>query len=169
MIFLLSTILGFIILPFRIGTYTFINLRTAAIIYFLIALLVAQMRFRGWWRYSLVGFASLCMIHSVVKQARISAEINEIVPIVSAIPSNARILPLVFDPAPRNWTDTGSTFISTNIVTITSLSAVDTTHICSRRRLILCITEAGGSDLPPANTTPTGSPGKNTLQIISIS
>ena len=108
-IFLLSTILGFIILPFRIGTYTFINLRTAAIIYFLIALLVAQMRFRGWWRYSLVGFASLCMIHSVVKQARISAEINEIVPIISAIPSNACILPLVFDPGSpeldRHWFD----------------------------------------------------------------
>ena len=96
-VLLISTILGLIILPFRIGSYTYINLRISAIIYFLIALLAAQVRFRGWRLYSLIGLLSLLMLNSAVKQARISSEIKEIVPIVSRIPSNSRILPLVFD------------------------------------------------------------------------
>jgi hypothetical protein len=96
-VFLIVTILGLIILPFRIGGYTYVNLRTSAIIYFLLALLVARVRFRGWWLYSLIGLLCLCMLGSGVKQARISSEISEIVPIVSKIPSNSRILPLVFD------------------------------------------------------------------------
>jgi hypothetical protein len=98
LVFLVLTIYGFLILPFRIGAYTYINLRIAAIIYFLIALLLAQVvRFRGWWLYLFIGLLACCMAGSIVKQARISSEINEIVPVISAIPPNSRILPLVFD------------------------------------------------------------------------
>jgi hypothetical protein len=94
---LATAALGLFSLPFRIGTYSYVNLRTSVIVYFLAALLVAHVRFQGWWRYALVGLAGLCMVQSIVKQARISAEINDIAPIVSAIPPNSRILPLVFD------------------------------------------------------------------------
>ncbi|MGA3266796.1 MAG: hypothetical protein ABSE16_08235 [Verrucomicrobiota bacterium] len=98
LVFLVLGIVGLFILPFRIGTFTYINVRVATIIYFLIALLAARVRFRGWLACCLlIGLLGLCMIDSIAKQARISAEVNEILPIVHRIPPNSRILPLVFD------------------------------------------------------------------------
>jgi hypothetical protein len=91
--------LGFLVLPCRIGAYTGINLRLAPLLYFLIVLLVAQVRFRSWWLYSFVALAGLCLVASVARQARLSAETEEIVPILQKIPANSRILPLVFDRA----------------------------------------------------------------------
>ena len=88
---------GLFILPFRIGAYTYINLRLTAIAYFLIALLVARVQFKGWLRYTLIMLVGLCMIDSSAKQVAISEEVSEIVPIVRRIPANSRILPLVFD------------------------------------------------------------------------
>ncbi len=108
-VFFILTIAGLIILPSGIGTYSYINLRTAAIIYFLIALLVAQVRFKGWLACCLAALLGLCMIDSMAKQARISAEVKEILPIVRRIPPNSRILPLVFDRGSpeldRHWFD----------------------------------------------------------------
>ena len=96
-LFLAMVAVGLFILPFRIGAYTYINWRVAAIGYFLIALLGAHVQFKGGWRYSLIVLVGLCMINSSVKQANISAEVSEILPIVRRIPANSRILPLVFD------------------------------------------------------------------------
>jgi hypothetical protein len=98
-LFVAAACLGFLVLPCRIGAYTGINLRLAPLLYFLIALLVAQVRFRGGWQYAFVAVAGLCMVASVARQARLSAEIEEIVPILQKIPVNSRILPLVFDRA----------------------------------------------------------------------
>ena len=97
-IFLALSILAFVVLPFGIGSFTYINVRIAPIVYFFGALLVAEgVRFRGWWLYLLIALTGLCMVGSAVKQGRISAETNEVLPIVRAIPPNSRILPLVFD------------------------------------------------------------------------
>jgi hypothetical protein len=85
------------VVPFRVGPYTYLNMRCAAILYFLIALLAARTPLRPWWRASVVALAAGCMILSLAKQAQISRELARIAPIASAIPKHARILPLVFD------------------------------------------------------------------------
>ena len=97
LIFLTMGIMGVLVLPFCIGSFTYLNMRISAIVYFLIALLVAHVRFRGWLAGCVAVLLGLCMIHSTAKQARLSAEVAEIVPVVYKIPPNSRILPLVFD------------------------------------------------------------------------
>jgi len=94
---LVSVIMAFCVLPFRVGTFTFVNLRVAAIVYFLLALMAADLEFRGWRRGALVALLALTLADSIVRQERISAEVGEIVPVVERIPANSRILPLVFE------------------------------------------------------------------------
>jgi hypothetical protein len=96
-ILLVAVIMAMCVLPSCVGTFTFINLRVAAIVYFLLALTAAEVEFRGPWRYALAALLALTMADSIVRQARISAEVGEIAPIVQRIPANSRILPLVFD------------------------------------------------------------------------
>jgi hypothetical protein len=60
-------------------------------------MLVGQLRFKGAWRSVFILLVAAVLIHSVIKQGRISLEIQEIAPIVAKIPPNSRILPLVFD------------------------------------------------------------------------
>jgi hypothetical protein len=96
-IVLVPAIIALCALPSCVGTFTFINLRVAALVYFLLALTAAEVEFRGPWRYALAVLLALIMADSIVRQARISAEVGEIAPIVERIPPNARILPLVFD------------------------------------------------------------------------
>ena len=97
-ILLVPVIIALCVLPFRIGTFTFINMRVAAIVYFLLALMAADVEIRGRWRHALVALLVLTMADSIVRQARISAEVAEIAPIIARIPPNSRILPLVFEP-----------------------------------------------------------------------
>jgi hypothetical protein len=96
-ILLVPAIAAYFVLPSCAGTFTFINLRVAAIIYFLLALVAADVEFRGGWRYALAALLALTMADSIVRQQRISAEVSEVVPVVRRIPPNSRILPLVFD------------------------------------------------------------------------
>ena len=96
---LVPVIMALCILPTRIGTFTFVNLRVAAIVCFLLALTAADLEFRGWLRYALVALLALTMADSIVRQARISEEVVQIVPVIERIPPNSRILPLVFDPS----------------------------------------------------------------------
>jgi hypothetical protein len=96
-IVLVPVILAFFVLPFRIGTFAYINARVAAIVYFLLALLAAEVEIKGWWKPALVTLLALALVDSIARQASVSAEIAEIVPAVERIPPNSRILPLVFD------------------------------------------------------------------------
>lgn len=96
-ILLVPVVMAMCVLPSWAGTFTFINLRVAAIVYFLLALTAAEVEFRGWWKYALATLLALTMSDSIVRQARISAEVAEIAPVISRIPPNSRILPLVFD------------------------------------------------------------------------
>jgi hypothetical protein len=84
-------------LPFRIGNYTFINLRIAAISYFFLGLICGQIRLKGISSISCVVLVVALLSFSVQKQWRISEEIKEIEPIVKLIPKNSPVLPLVFD------------------------------------------------------------------------
>jgi hypothetical protein len=97
-IMLVPAVVALCVLPTRVGTFTFVNLRAAAIVYFLLALLAADLEFRGWQQYALAVLLMLALADSITRQASISAEVSEIVPIVERIPPNSRILPLVFEP-----------------------------------------------------------------------
>lgn len=97
-IFLGLSILGMFALPFQIGDFSYLNVRLAALVYFLVALCAAQMQFNKWLACCMVGLLALCLVDSIAKQARISAETNDILPVIRSIPPHSRILPLVFDP-----------------------------------------------------------------------
>jgi len=86
-----------LLLPFQKGTFSFINVRIASIVYFLLALVAAHVRISGWTAAGVVLLAATCTLRSNAKQARISAEVEEIAPVVEQIPPKSRILPLVFD------------------------------------------------------------------------
>ena len=91
-------ILLMFVLPFRVGSFSYVNVRFSALVYFLLGLCAAHVRFGP--RVG-VGFASLvllCLADSAGMQRRISAEVAEILPVAERIPAHARVLPLVFDP-----------------------------------------------------------------------
>jgi hypothetical protein len=91
------TFVATLVLPFQKGPFSFINVRIASIVYFLLALVAAHVRISGWTAAGVVLLAAACTLRSNAKQARISAEVEEIVPVVEQIPPKSRILPLVFD------------------------------------------------------------------------
>ena len=86
-----------LLLPFSKGTFSFINVRIASIVYFLLALVAAHVRMTRWTAAGVVLLAAGCMLRSNAKQARISAEVAEIAPVLEQIPPKSKILPLVFD------------------------------------------------------------------------
>lgn len=99
-LYLIWLAVGFVALfalPFRMILFTFINLRVVAAVYFLLALVAAQVRFGKRMAPCLVGLLGVCMVLSLIKQSRISAEVNEIAPLFAHMRPNARVLPLVFD------------------------------------------------------------------------
>ena len=100
-------LLAMFALPFQFGAYAFLNVRIACIVYFLLALGAARLPVRAPLAACLTGLAAVCMIASIAKQARLSAETREIVPVIGAIPPHARVLPLTFDSGSpeldRSW------------------------------------------------------------------
>jgi hypothetical protein len=97
LVFFILTIIAVFVLPFGKGPYSFISVRVAPVSYFLLAILIGRLKFKGVWRSVFILFVAAVLIQSVIKQGRVSAEIQKIVPIVERIPPNSRILPLVFD------------------------------------------------------------------------
>lgn len=96
-IFFAATIIALCVLPFRWDPYTFINLRIVAVSYFFLAVLVGELRFKGLIKTVFVVLVASVLLHLVAKQTRISRETDEIVPVIEKMPSNCRILPLIFD------------------------------------------------------------------------
>ncbi len=158
---LVPAVIAFFALPSCVGTFTFINLRVAAIIYFLLALMAADVEFRGWWRYALAVLLALTMADSIVRQERISAEVGEVVPVIERIPPNSRILPLVFDASSAELDPASSTRICTTTTITTSSSAAASIPISSRRRSFPCIIEKARSGPRRANITPRASRGRS--------
>ena len=68
---LAAATLGFFVLPCRIGNYTGINLRIAPVAYFLLAMVLAQVRFGRWRLWVFVVLCGLCTLDSVARQARL--------------------------------------------------------------------------------------------------
>lgn len=97
-IYLGLAFLGMLALPFQIGDFSYLNLRLAGMVYFLVALCAAYLPFNKWLAGCLIGLLASCLVDSISKQARISAETNDILPVIQRIPPHARILPLMFDP-----------------------------------------------------------------------
>lgn len=86
-----------LVLPFSASEYTFINFRVASLVYFLLAVVVADVRFQRGQATVFVGLIAVVLVQSAAKQIRISREIAEIAPIIEKIPPGATILPLVFE------------------------------------------------------------------------
>jgi hypothetical protein len=95
-LFLLLTTLAVLLMPFRVEDYTFVNMRMSSIAYFLLAMVCSRIRFRGASRCALPLLVLALLGHGVVKQWRISDEIARAEPVVTEIPRNARVMPLVF-------------------------------------------------------------------------
>ena len=91
------TFVAMIVLPFQKGTFSFINVRVASIVYFLLALVAAHVRTGRFAAVGLVLLAAACSLRSIGQQERVSAEVAEIVPVIEKIPPRSKILPLVFD------------------------------------------------------------------------
>lgn len=97
LVFFILTTVAVFVLPFGKGPYSYIGTRVAPVSYFFLAILVGRFRFRGAWGSVFVFLVAGVLMHSLVKQGRVSNEIQEIAPIVASIPPNSLILPLVFD------------------------------------------------------------------------
>jgi hypothetical protein len=92
-----SSLLGFLLLPFWLGYYSYFNLRLAPVTYFALALLLARVRL-AWRAGALVGvLAALLLVPSIRLQLRVSREVDQVLPWLARMPTNALILPLVFD------------------------------------------------------------------------
>jgi hypothetical protein len=85
--------------PFRRGDYSYLNVRLAAWVYFLIALCATEIPFRAWSGAAITALSAACLVSSAAMQARISRETEDIVPIARAMLPHARFLPLVFEAA----------------------------------------------------------------------
>ena len=93
--------LAVFVLPFRVKmgneNWHHVNLRLAPLAMFFLAMIVGRLRFTGGWAVALVALVALAMGQSLLKQRRISAEIEQIAPVVEEMAPNAVVLPLVFD------------------------------------------------------------------------
>ena len=94
----LLTAIGVFAVPFAKGDYSFINLRLSAVAYLFLAFWAGSMRLRGIRGFLFIFAVAACLISSVLQQARISRDVEEIVPLVEKIPPNASLLRLVFPP-----------------------------------------------------------------------
>ena len=91
------SILGYLILPFWIGNYSYFNLRLTIIIYFLTAIFLANVQIRRQLGYLLTILLSGILFISFQTQATLSDELEESLPILDKIPSGALVYPLYVD------------------------------------------------------------------------
>lgn len=90
------TTAGFLVLPFWAGQYSYFNLRMAPISYLFAGLLAGSSRLPRWAGLCLASLAAMLVIQSVAMQQSIARETAEIQPIITAIETNSRILPMTF-------------------------------------------------------------------------
>ncbi|MBU4151239.1 MAG: hypothetical protein KKD63_00010, partial [Proteobacteria bacterium] len=90
------TTAGFFALPFWAGQYSYFNLRMAPISYLFAALFAGSSRLPRWAGLSLAALSAILVAQSANLQASVARETAEIKPIIAAMESNARILPMTF-------------------------------------------------------------------------
>ncbi len=90
-VMLLSTLLGYFFLPFFLGDYSYFNLRMSLICYFLMALLLANVKFRQRARAALVSLLSMIMLLVINTQITLSAETEKLLPLLKVMKKNAAV------------------------------------------------------------------------------
>ena len=96
-IFLTLALLGFTILPFWMGYYSYFNLRLAPVTYVLLAWLCANVRLppaAG----NICGILTVgLVVVSINLSAKITAETEQLLPLLAKMEKNAAVLPLLID------------------------------------------------------------------------
>lgn len=96
-LFLILTLLGVIAMPFWYTFYSYFSLRMLAISYFLIALALASIRFTKGTQYAYIGLVAALLLISSDMQGKVSKETEEVVPLLSGMERNSKVLPMMFD------------------------------------------------------------------------
>lgn len=96
LLFFALTTVSVFAMPVYKDPYYFLSARIALASYFLLAVIIGQLRFKGMFKGALILLVMIALVMSIVKQGRISTETEDILPVIDRIPSNSRILPLVY-------------------------------------------------------------------------
>ncbi len=98
---LVASLLGFCVLPFWAGYWSYFNLRLAPVTYFALALVLGRIHL-PWKRGTVAAIlVMVLMLVSVRLQARVSQEVQDVLPVLQVMRPNALVLPLVFDGTPQ--------------------------------------------------------------------
>ena len=167
---LVPVIIAMCVLPSWAGTFTFINLRVAAIVYFLLALAAAEVEFRG--RVEVRAGRAAGADHGGFHRAA-GAHLSRGRRDRRRSSSGSRRTRASFrwssTRAPPNWNPASSTRTCTTTIIITSSSAAGSIPISSKRRSFPRTIEKARSGPRRANTTPGAFPGRSIPRTTSTS
>jgi len=93
----LTSLAGFLVLPFWVGCYSYFNLRLAPVTYFAFALLLCGVRLSSRTGIFLALAVLALLLESLQTQRVVARETETILPVISAARKNSLILPLIFD------------------------------------------------------------------------
>lgn len=92
----LASVAGFFVLPSFLGYYSYFNLRLAPVSYFALALLLCRITVSLRTGVILAFCVFALLVQSIRMQELVVLETETVLPVVSAVPKNSLILPLVF-------------------------------------------------------------------------
>lgn len=93
------TLLGYLALPFWVGEYSYFNLRLASICYVLLGITLSQVRFKAVQVYLLIALLGSVMVMTIHNHLKISAEVEELRPLLARMAQNANVYPVYADSA----------------------------------------------------------------------
>ena len=96
-VLLALTLLGYMILPYWISHYAFFNLRLAPVIYVLLAWSFANVRMPSTAGHFCAALAAGLVAVSINIHAKISAETEQLLPILAKMEKNSAVLPILLD------------------------------------------------------------------------
>ncbi len=94
-----SSTLGFLILPFWLGYYSYLNLRLAQVMYFSLALVLGRVRLSSKVGALVASLTLGLLVSSIRLQASVSREAGGGLAVLTAMRANALVLPLMFESA----------------------------------------------------------------------
>lgn len=96
-VFLGLTLLGYVTLPYWIGYYAFFNLRLAPVTYVLLAWIFATVRLPYSAGHICAALAAGLVAVSIHLHAKLSAETEQLLPILAKMEKNSAVLPILLD------------------------------------------------------------------------
>lgn len=93
----LLTLIGYLVLPFGAGHYSYFNLRLAPISYILLCIVLSRIPLKRSQGIMLTVLAAFLVVSSLNLGRSVSSETEEILPVLKKMEPNALILPLFFD------------------------------------------------------------------------